>query len=126
MVSDRMASVGILAAGVAHEINNPLAYVRLSLEVAASRAAALDAGSGGELRDALALAREGTERVLVIVRDLRTLSRVHDEPIEAIEIRALLDSTLALADRAISAKARLVRSYGPRHEAGRGRALLAG
>jgi PAS domain S-box-containing protein len=113
-ISDRLASIGGLAAGVAHEINNPLSYVRFSVEIATREAAALgDDAATSELRAALGQAQGGIERVLGIVRDLRMLSRVHDEPVEAVELPALLDATLALAGRAIGARARLVRRYGP-------------
>jgi PAS domain S-box-containing protein len=113
-IADRLASIGALAAGVAHEINNPLAYVRFSVDIATREAAALgDDARTGELRASLARAREGTDRVLGIVRDLKTLSRVHDEPTESVDLPALLDATLGLAGGLITAKAQLVRSYGP-------------
>jgi two-component system cell cycle sensor histidine kinase/response regulator CckA len=109
-ISDRLASIGALAAGVAHEINNPLAYVRLSLEMASRQAAARE---GSDLHTSLQLAREGTERVINIVRDLKTLSRVRDEASEPVDLPALLDSTFALAERTVTAKARVVKSYAP-------------
>ncbi len=111
-ISDRLASIGALAAGVAHEINNPLAYVRLSLENASRQARAAGAPSP-ELEDSLVLAREGTDRVIGIVRDLKMLSRVQDEPNEAVDVAAVLESTLALAERTFATRARVMRSYGP-------------
>jgi PAS domain S-box-containing protein len=112
-IADRLASLGALAAGVGHEINNPLAYVRLSLEVIAREAATRDAAGSPELRSALANAVEGTERVLGIVRDLKTFSRMHDESADTVDARSLLDSTLALAEHVVGAKARIVRDYAP-------------
>jgi len=112
-ISDRLASIGALAANVAHEINNPLAYVRFSVDVAARAATALgDGAHASELRAALDQARDGIERVLGIVRDLRMLSRVHDEPSEPVDLPALLEATLALAGRGIETRGRLERRYG--------------
>ncbi len=117
VLADRMASLGSLAAGVAHEINNPLAYVHTSLDVALGELEALGAEAGSEVRravEALERARSGAGRVREIVRDLKTLSRADDEPAaEAVDVNALLDATLALAARAIDRRARLVRERGP-------------
>lgn len=74
----RLATIGQLAAGVAHEINNPLSYVigntRVVLEAAQRGEAALPA----DLVEALEDAAEGGERVARIVQDLRTLARGGD------------------------------------------------
>src|SRR3954470_18067558 len=78
--TERMASLGTLAAGVAHEINNPLAYVLGSLEIGLRELGDLRAllrGRAGEEQallsgalSALDNARDGAERVRHIVRDL--------------------------------------------------------
>jgi PAS domain S-box-containing protein len=110
-ISDRLASIGALAAGVAHEINNPLAYVLLSLDMAARHVP--PNAPFADLSTSLSLAREGTKRVIDIVRDLKMLSRVDNGWSEPVDLHSVLDATLALAERAVSAKARVVRSYEP-------------
>ena len=122
-LGDRMASLGRLAAGVAHEINNPLAYVHTSLEVASRALGELGDARTEKIADSIARAQDGAERVRGIVRDLKMLSRPDDEPSEAIDLPAVLDSTLALAANAIGPKAHVVRNFGkaPRARATRGR-----
>jgi len=100
--TNRLASIGTLAAGVAHEINNPLAYVMLNLNLLAR--ADLDATK----RDALELAREGCERVRLIVRDLGIFSRADEDRRVWFDVRQAIASALNLAGTELRARARLV------------------
>jgi PAS domain S-box-containing protein len=117
-LADRMLSVGTLAAGVAHEINNPLAYVVANLEL-------LDDGLpsllgltsaptvGGRLRpqdvaDLLKDARDGASRMRAVVNDLRALSRADDARREPVDLRAVIESSVKLATNEIRHRARLV------------------
>jgi signal transduction histidine kinase len=112
MVSDRMASIGVLAAGVAHEINNPLAAVLANLDLALMN---LDDPqlSREALRDELADARRAADRVRQIVCDLRILSRTETELRVSVDIERVMESTLRMARNEIPHRARLVRDYKP-------------
>jgi PAS domain S-box-containing protein len=110
MFADRMASVGTLAAGVAHEINNPLAAVIANLDMALQDIETLEKPPGDlgeELRDA----RSAADRVREIVRDLKIFSRVQEERRGAVDIQKVLDSTLRMAWNEIRHRAKLVKHY---------------
>ncbi len=117
MVSDRMASIGALAAGVAHEINNPLAAVVGNLELATHHADLLVTKLGAsallaDLRDIVHDARESAERVRQIVKDLKIFSRVEEDKRSAVNIRRVLESSLRMASNEIRHRAKLVTHFG--------------
>ncbi|HEY3352100.1 MAG TPA: GAF domain-containing protein [Polyangia bacterium] len=119
LFADRMASMGQLASGVAHEVNNPLAYVITSLDLMAQDlprlTAAGPAGSAGDAlcahAERLAQARDGAERVRLIVRDLKTFSRADDETIGRVDLGRVLDAAISMAANEIKHRATLVRDY---------------
>jgi PAS domain S-box-containing protein len=114
IASDRMASVGILAAGVAHEINNPLAAVMANLEVTV-----MELKHQGQhlvvppdIEDALNDARDAADRIRAIVRDLRLFSRSQEDEVTAVDVEHVLDSTLRMAWNEIRHRARVIKDYG--------------
>ncbi len=111
LLADRMASVGMLAAGIAHEINSPLAYVTANLEIIGEELRGLDSGlPAAKLRDLTTLvneSRDGAERVRKIVRGLKTFSRSDEERRAPIELARILDLAANMTFNEIRHRARL-------------------
>jgi two-component system, cell cycle sensor histidine kinase and response regulator CckA len=113
-----MASLGTLAAGVAHEINNPLSFVTANLEFAQHELDALSRQIPSRTphlqlaQQALSDARDGAERVRLIVGDLKHFSRGDDEQIRPVDVHEILEKTLTLAQNQIRHRAKVIRQFG--------------
>ena len=136
--SEKMASIGQLAAGVAHEINNPVGYVNsnisslegylndlISLIDDLSESENITTDTIGELKkdidyefikdDAKQLlneSKEGINRVKKIVHDLKDFSHVDEEEWQWTNIHKGIDSTLNVVNNEIKYKAKVIKEYG--------------
>ncbi|HYO58637.1 MAG TPA: ATP-binding protein [Archangium sp.] len=113
-LNERMASLGRLAAGVAHEINNPLAFVSSNIGFIDTelRRLVLPEEEQRELLEALSDAREGTERMRLIVQSLQALSRGDAATLQPLVLHEVLESSVRLASGRLRGGGRLVRDYG--------------
>ena len=116
ILADRMASVGMLAAGVAHEINNPLAFIIVNLEtlleeVGASAAAPFSAHVSDWIQ-LLREMREGAERIRTIVWQLKTFSRAEGERRSVIDVAPVIEVAINMVFNVIRHRARLRKDYG--------------
>ena len=124
-IADRMASVGTLAAGIAHEINNPLAVIIGNLEYLAREIAALEAAptrhvtspSLSALDEPLDDARSAADRIREVVRDLKLFSRPNEQRRGLIDVKGVLESSLQMASTEVRHRARLVKDYRPTPQA---------
>ena len=107
---DRLASIGTLAAGVAHEVNNPLSYILWNLDVVGRTLGPRTALSEAA-HDALVIVREGIDRVRTVVRDLRALARPDENTLEPLDVHAVLETTLSLTASELSSRAHVIRAY---------------
>lgn len=103
--SARLRSVGQLAAGVAHEINNPIGFISSNLKVAGEyvkdlRELVPDTGQNRELLDDFAdligESSDGTRRIASIVSDLKTFSSIDQADYTLCDVNELLASAVHL------------------------------
>lgn len=123
LLSGRLAAVGELAAGIVHEINNPLAYLRANLnllrqhwqalggkvmELATSPETSELLGEGEELIDE---SLEGVEHAAAIVRDVRGLAHAGRGQWESADLHRLLDGVIRMAAPQLTARASIEKCY---------------
>jgi PAS domain S-box-containing protein len=115
LVANRMASVGTLAAGVAHEVNNPLAYVILNLDAILEEVRTFEAPLAARVSDLEQMARDardGAERVRLIVRGMLTFSRADEEQLRTVDVKSILELSVRMTNHLTRARARVVEVYG--------------
>jgi len=109
--ADRLASIGRLASGVAHEINNPLAFVSTNLAFVEEELRERQPGEAA-LLEALAESRGGVERIKRIVQDLRGFARGASST-GPTDVGGALDEALRLASWRLGPVARVERRVAP-------------
>jgi len=129
--AERLASLGTLAAGAAHEISNPLSFTVANLETMDEQlgrmrqmVADLQRGQPADPRvvddmkatledmtDLLADGRVGAERVSRVVRNLQSIARRQEEQHRLVDIRRVIESSINLTWNQIRHRARLVKQF---------------
>ena len=141
MQADKMASIGQLAAGVAHEINNPVGYINSNLsslngyikdllgfidtvsEASISKSLALEdidklkeeieySFIKDDINQLLDESKDGISRVIKIVKDLKDFSHVDEDEWQWADLQKGIDSTLNVVNNELKYKAEIIKEYG--------------
>lgn len=115
-MTERLAAIGTMAAGMQHEINNPLASVVANVQFALDALRAKPNGGTreeiAELITALEDASEGAERVRRTVEDLRHFSRSAESVDSPIEVTTAIEDAVRMTAHAVRHHATVRREYG--------------
>jgi len=134
--SEKMASIGQMAAGVAHEINNPVGFVMSNLGTLRDYTASLKAAIGvcrtldadahglsadvladlefleGDLDDLLDESLEGCERVRDIVQNMKGFARIDDSVVRSVDLNECVESTLKIVWNELKYRCNVVKNFG--------------
>ncbi|HEY0881573.1 MAG TPA: ATP-binding protein, partial [Archangium sp.] len=112
--TDRLANMGMIAAGVAHEVNNPLAVVMSNLEslIGDLPGLAASTASAADLLERATAAMEAAERIKVLSRSLGVFARVERLEAEDVDLNHSLQRAATMAHHELKFRARLQTQYG--------------
>lgn len=110
LLADRLASTGILAAGVAHEINNPLAAVLANVDYLVAE---LEQGRmPDDLLELVGEVRESALRMQTVVRDLGQVAGDSSAELEPVDVHSVVDAVAQMASNQIRHRASFEKRYG--------------
>jgi signal transduction histidine kinase len=112
--ANRMAALGRMAAGIGHEINNPLTFVLANLQVLRERLGEPGSPHAHELDELVAETLEGVERIRRVVKQTQLLSpMLPEEHQTTVDLQTAVDGAVALLDRELRQRSRLVTEIAP-------------
>jgi DNA-binding response OmpR family regulator len=122
--SEKMAALGLLVAGVAHEINNPVSFAKSSLSnlrrsfgeakklLEESQSSQAVLAKSQVMENAIEIIKTGLERTEVIINDLKNFVRKDQPHLRPTDLHQGLDSTLTLLSHELGNRIRIEKEYG--------------
>lgn len=110
-VSERLASIGTLAGGIAHEINSPLAWMSLNVEELFKSLEGPSLHTASERAEVLTTLRAGVERIQRVVGGIRKLARAERSTRVPLDLASVVESALDLAANEVRHRARIRRDF---------------
>ena len=108
--SEKMASLGMMSAGVAHEINNPLNFIKGGIEILERDLQGMEDVTE-KAQASFEIIKEGLLRASVIVNSLSHFSRQTDAMDEPCDLHAILDNSVVMLQHKLKYKGKLLRTY---------------
>ncbi len=108
---ERLAAAGTLAAGLAHEINNPVAFVLANLNHL--QALRKEENSGAEIEEVLLETQEGVERLRGIVDELLRLARTGEPGSEPVDLARVVEAVLPMLRHEAGSRVRIETALAP-------------
>jgi signal transduction histidine kinase len=122
VLSEKMASLGNLAAGIAHEVNNPIGAMNAAADVSEMCVDRIDALASdnepalqkplGILKDNVRVVRTAGNRVAGIVQSLKDFASLDRAELQVTDIHADLDNNLVLLEHELKDNVNVLKEYG--------------
>jgi|GEM_PF-363512 len=109
--SEKMASLGVLAAGVAHELNNPLNFIKGGLFTLETQAAKEGRMENEEFKHSMSIINEGINRATAILKGLGQYSRQSENMTEACDLNKILENCLVILSNSLKYHVRIIKNF---------------